>query len=151
VIFNAGRRAKGKRQDLAEAGVEAARRIVQDQDLRLFVIDGFQPPELVPCLLNAADCIVLTSDFEGSPNIVKEALACCLPVVSVDAGDVKERISAVHPSLIVGREPRQIGAGIAEILRLGVRSNGYDVIRRELSEGAMVKVLLDFYRQFMGS
>ena len=41
------------------------------------------------------DILVLTSYFEGSPNIVKEAISCGLPVISVDVGDVKEQIDGI--------------------------------------------------------
>src|SRR4030065_378658 len=45
-------------------------------------------PVEVAAFLNACDCLLMTSNQEGSPNIVKEALACNLPVISIDVGDV---------------------------------------------------------------
>jgi len=54
-----------------------------------------QPHHKIPAYLNAADVLLLTSAHEGSPLIIKEALACNLPIVSVDVGDVKERIESV--------------------------------------------------------
>jgi glycosyltransferase involved in cell wall biosynthesis len=46
------------------------------------------PPSDMPLWINACSAIILTSEREGSPNIVKEALACGVPVISVDVGDV---------------------------------------------------------------
>ena len=51
-------------------------------------------------LLADADCLLMTSVSEGSPQIIKEALSCNLPVVSVDVGDVKEMVSGI-PSCAV--------------------------------------------------
>lgn len=46
-------------------------------------------------LLNRGDCLLMTSISEGSPQVVKEALACGLPVVSVPVGDVKFMVEQV--------------------------------------------------------
>ena len=50
------------------------------------------PHKQLPCILQNSDCLLLTSFHEGSPNIVKESLAVNTPVVSVDCGDVKQRL-----------------------------------------------------------
>ncbi len=51
--------------------------------------------EEVTLLMCAADAFLMTSFSEGSPQVVKEALACGCPIVSVDVGDVRERITNV--------------------------------------------------------
>ncbi len=93
--------------------------MVQDflDDVRLEVLDGRTPPERVPELLNAADCLLLTSDREGSSTLLQEALACNLPVVSVNAGDSRERLAGVRHCAIVEREPAAIAAELARILK----------------------------------
>ncbi len=55
------------------------------------------PRELVNYYFNAASLHLLTSDFEGSPNSVKEALACNVPVVSTDVGNVRDIMQDTHP------------------------------------------------------
>lgn len=46
--------------------------------------------ELVPIYFNAAEFLLFTSDHEGSPNAIKEAMACNLPIVSTDVGNVQQ-------------------------------------------------------------
>lgn len=142
VLFNAGVDPVSKRLDLALSSMKAAKVIYGD--IRLFILDGDVPPELIPVIMNAADCLLLTSDWEGSPNVVKEAIACNLPVVTVDVGDVRERLSGVEPSRVVARRPSEIGRSIAEILRHKQRSNGATLIG-ELSREAVARRLLLTY------
>jgi len=122
ILFNAGHDARIKRLDLARDAVEVARRLIPS--LRLEVLDGSIPPERVPLFMNAADCLLLTSDSEGSPTVVQEALACNLPVVSVNVGDAEDRLHGVRSSRIVARDPVALGSALAEIVREGARGDG---------------------------
>ena len=131
VLFNAGFSPRLKRLDLAEKAVEILRR--QNPSVRLEVLRGRIPHEEMPHCMNAADCLLLTSDFEGSPTVIKEALACGLPIVSVDVGDVRERLEGVTPSQMVGRDPAEIARALESVLSLGVRSNGPSLVA-ELSD-----------------
>ena len=89
---------------------------------------GTVPPHEVPLYLSAADCVAFASFREGAPNMVKEALACNVPVVSVDVGDVAERLAGVYPSRIVERDPVEFGNALADIVAAGLRSNGREVV-----------------------
>jgi glycosyltransferase involved in cell wall biosynthesis len=60
-------------------------------DLRLRRATGI-PPDEVPIWMSAADVLVHPSWSEGSPNVVKEAMACELPIVATPVGDVPERL-----------------------------------------------------------
>lgn len=53
------------------------------------------PREKIPVYMNACDLHLMTSDFEGSPNSVKECLCCNTPVVSTDVGNVRDMISDI--------------------------------------------------------
>src|SRR5262249_21309276 len=123
VLFNAGREPKVKRLDLARAAVEAARR--RCGDIRFAVLDGYVDPKEIPTWMNAADCLLFTSDWEGAPTVIQEALACDLPIVSVNVGDVPERLQGVSPSCIVARDPEALGGALADILETRERSNGH--------------------------
>jgi teichuronic acid biosynthesis glycosyltransferase TuaC len=93
----------------------------------LQVISNVEPVRM-PLYYQAADVLLCTSLSEGSPNVVKEALACDLPVVSTPVGDVPERLAGVSPSCVVSRDPRKFGEAIATILQARQRSNGRERI-----------------------
>jgi glycosyltransferase involved in cell wall biosynthesis len=97
-----------------------------DRDVVLQSLQG-TPHEAVPLYMNAADSMLLTSEYEGSPNTVKEAMACNLPVVSTDVGDVGERLVDVEPS-VVARTDEALVDGLVEVLDAGVPSNGRQAV-----------------------
>lgn len=142
VLFNAGTSPEVKRLDLAVTAVDQARSRVGP--VRFEVLRGQVAPEHVPLYMNASDCLLVTSNWEGSPDIIKEALACNLPVVSVDVGDAAERLAEVSPSNIVERDPDVLGRYIAEVLKKKLRSNGRDKIAN-LSDRAVTERIRDTY------
>jgi teichuronic acid biosynthesis glycosyltransferase TuaC len=148
VLFNAGRYPGVKRLDLARDAVAAAEKLTGP--IRFVVADGTTPPELMPTLMNAADCLLITSDYEGSPTIVKEALACNLPIVSVAVGDVADRLNGVQPSRIVSRNPADIGRALAEVLALQTRSNGRAFVR-DLDSATIALRLIAAYQGVLSS
>jgi len=95
-----------KRLYLAQAAVHEANR--SGLSAELHQLRGV-PHEEVPIWLNASDVVLLTSLHEGSPNVIKEALACDLPVVSVDVGDVRERIDGIEGCHIALPDPGDLG------------------------------------------
>lgn len=77
----------------------------------------------VMLLLNASDLLLLTSFSEGSPQIIKEALACNRPIIALDVGDVKERLNGVDNCYIAPPNPDIIAKKIDEILINGVKQS----------------------------
>jgi glycosyltransferase involved in cell wall biosynthesis len=148
ILFNAGRSPSLKGLPLAREAAGLAEQMVGP--LELFELHGETSPKQIPLYLNAADCLLLTSQFEGSPNIVKEAMACNLPVVSVDVGDVAERLKGVHPSCIVARDPAEIAKAVESVLALGVRSNGREHVAH-LSEAEIARKICSIYNSVVYS
>jgi glycosyltransferase involved in cell wall biosynthesis len=73
------------------------------------------PHEAVSTYMNAADALLLTSKHEGSPNTVKEALACNTPVVATDTGDVRQRVEGVEGSTVSDHDD-ELATGLAAAL-----------------------------------
>jgi glycosyltransferase involved in cell wall biosynthesis len=122
ILFNAGHDSLLKGLDLANAAVERARCAVPG--LRLEILDGNVPPALLPDLMNAADCLLLTSASEGSPTVVQEALASNLPIVSVAVGDIEERLAGVRDSTVASRDAAVLAHAIRNMVQPARRSNG---------------------------
>lgn len=105
----------------AERVVETAS-VRVDDGIELHVVYGV-PHARVPTYMNAADALLLTSKREGSPNSVKEALACNLPVISTDVGDVRERIEGISHSYLCDTDG-ELRDALVSVLSKDVRSNG---------------------------
>jgi glycosyltransferase involved in cell wall biosynthesis len=134
-----------KQRPLAEAACGLAN---GTRPVRLHVA-GAVPPEEMPKLMNAADCLLLTSATEGSPCVVKEALMCNLPVISTDVGDVAERVEGVEPSWICPQDAGALADALSACAAAGKRSNGREKAD-ELDERRIAERILGLYRQLAG-
>ena len=146
VLFNASNsdNQNVKNFSLARTTVDLLRKAVPHATLQLMSDAG---PEKVLWVLNAADCLLVTSLHEGSPNIVKEAMACGLPIVSVPCGDVAERLKGTDPGSICPYDARSLAEAIAEVLNAGChRSNGREQLMAQgLSSTAVAERLAKRY------
>jgi len=103
----------------------------------------------IPVYMSAADVLVVTSMQEGSPNVVKEALACDLPVVSVAVGDVPERLRGVEGTeLCADERPETIAAALERVLRRGGRIDGRSAVSN-LDEKLLTERVVEVYRSVL--
>jgi glycosyltransferase involved in cell wall biosynthesis len=126
-----------KRLDIAEAAMVLLNRCLP---ARLLVVQNVVPEEM-PYYYQAADCLLLTSDWEGSPNVVKEALCCDLPVVSVPVGDVERWIRIAPGCQLVDRDPTAIAEALEEVLQRAGRVEGRAVRDEVALEPIAARVL----------
>ena len=90
---------------------------------QLIELKGYNRTQ-VNLLMNACDCLLMTSEREASPMVIKEAMLCGCPIVSVDVGDVKDMISGTDGCFIACREPADIADKLLRIFELRERTDG---------------------------
>ena len=145
VIFPYPKTARKKRYQVAvDTVAEVDKRT--DPPVKLQPVYGVPHDELY-WYYNAADALLLPSLREGSPNTVKEAMACNLPVVSTDVGDVRERLGPVDNSYVCSQDSELVDA-LLSVLESGERSDGREYVE-EVSLERMGERILDIYESLI--
>jgi glycosyltransferase involved in cell wall biosynthesis len=112
----------------------------------------------IAALLASADGFVLSSAWEGMPNVVMEALAAAKPVVATEVGGVAELVEAGQSGFLVPPgDPAALAAGMRLLMSLpeeqrnqmGLRGRQRMVTRYSLE--AMADRWLALYRELLGS
>jgi glycosyltransferase involved in cell wall biosynthesis len=102
-----------KRLDLASGAV--AKLAAEGVDIELLTVSKVPNAEM-PWYYSASDAMILCSDSEGSSTAVKEALACNLPVVSTNVGDITEITEGIAGIEIVDKTPDALAGGLKRVL-----------------------------------
>jgi teichuronic acid biosynthesis glycosyltransferase TuaC len=103
----------------------------------------------VPWLMAAVDVLVMTSAHEGSPMVVKEALACGLPVVSVDVGDVSHRLAGINQCHLLERDAGALARAITEVVADTSRISPQPFVE-DFSANAVAEQLETIYASLLG-
>ncbi len=101
---------------------------LESEDVELTIVNNVEIDK-VPSYYYAADVLLLTSIWEGSPNVIKEAMACSLPIVSTDVGDVADITQDVDGCFIVKPDPEELANALDTALHFGKRTNGREKIK----------------------
>ena len=101
-------------------------------------------------LYNACDLLLMTSIREGSPQVIKEAMACNCPIVSTDVGDVKEMIKGTEGCYITSYEPVDVADKIKKALDFGGRTKGREKIQSlSLDSDSIAKKIIVLYKKII--
>lgn len=107
ILFAADPNRQEKNYKLAQMAYET----LKDENIILKVIYGVPQSDLVK-YYNASNCILMTSLHEGSPNVIKEAMACNRPIVSTPVGDVLWLLKEIEGCYIAKFDPNDIAEKI---------------------------------------
>ena len=123
---------------------------LQEDQTELLELKGYTRDE-VTLLMCAADAFLLTSQMEGSPQVIKEALACGCPIVSVDVGDVKERVEGVEGCFVsASRNPMDLANLLGKAFAFAGKTEGRKKILADgLDNQQVAKRLYEIYERVL--
>ena len=121
---------------------------IKDFDIEVISFNN-TPHERTKYYFNSSNVVVLTSLHEGSPNVIKEAMACNIPIVSTNVGDVKDVIGQTEGCYIATFEPEDVSQKIKMAIDFGKRTNGREHIKH-LEEKVIANSIVKLYNKTIG-
>ena len=143
VLFAANPKRFEKNYKLAEKAFG----LVNNDNIQFHYFDNVSYEKVID-YFNASDVVLLTSLWEGSPNVIKEAMACNIPIVSTDVGDVREVIGNTQGCYITTFEPEDVANKIKKALDFGKRTTGRKDIQH-LESGIIAKKIIKIYKSVL--
>lgn len=119
----------------------------EDPSIELVLVTG-KPHDVIPLYMNACDVLILVSSAEGSPMVIKEAMACNLPIISVPVGDVPEVIGGTDGCYLSSQDPADVAEKLVMALNHPKRTNGREDIRH-MEQSAIAKRIIGVYQEVL--
>ena len=132
---------------LAKQTIEVYNQNHPDSPIEMIELRGYTRDEVVT-LMHKCKTLLLTSIREGSPQVVKEAMACGCPIVSVDVGDVAERLDQMEGGYVVStRNPHDIAKALEHAIHFG-RTRGREKLMEDgLDNAQIADKLIKIYKK----
>jgi glycosyltransferase involved in cell wall biosynthesis len=143
ILFAANSERKVKNFQLTQKALD----IIDSPKLALHVLKNVKHSQM-HLYYNASDVVVLTSLSEGSPNVIKEALACNAYTISTDVGDVKERFKGCVNCELSSFYPEDLARKIQKGLDYSGIRNSRDNIS-EINSNRIANKLRDVYKSLL--
>lgn len=145
LLFAAKPSNKVKNYPLAQAVAEQLRS--DDSQIEMLVVYRETQPRLA-LYMSACDALVFPSHSEGSPNVVKQAMACNLPIVATNVGDIHELITGTPGCYVCEPSVEDFVGRLRQILRTCDRTRGRDDVQH--FDGPIVaQRIIDLYQSVL--
>lgn len=132
---------------LAKAAADEVAKSEPDVEL---LVAFKEPQSRLALYMSAADALVFPSFSEGSPNVVKQAMACNLPIVATDVGDIREVIDGIPECHIVDFTVESVAGALRSVLATCRRTDGRQRVSR-FSCAVVGQQLIDLYQSVLTS
>ncbi len=106
------------------------------------------PNENMPFYFNAANVIVLTSLWEGSPNVIKESMACNIPIVATDVGDIRKVFADTQGCYLTSQDVNDVAMKLKEAIAFDNRTRGRETIKY-LNENIIAANIISLYESVL--
>lgn len=127
----------------------AALNILNRDDINLIEMKGFSR-EQVTLLYNACDMLLLPTKSEGSPQVLKEAMAYNCPVVATDVADISYLLDGVSNSYVTTFDPADVADKIQKVIASGERTNGRErIMQLRLTNREVAKAIKTIYENIL--
>ena len=142
VIFVSNPAREEKNYPLAQAAVA----LLHDETVELVPVYDKTHDEVVKYMC-AADALVMTSLSEGSPNVIKEAMACNCPIVVTDVGDVRWITEEVEGTYVADTyDPEELAGLLRKAVGFGQRTTGRErILQLGLTTEAVARRIMAIY------
>jgi glycosyltransferase involved in cell wall biosynthesis len=119
------------------------------ENAELIELKGYTREQVV-LLMNAVNTVLMTSFTEGSPQFIKEAMACNCPVVSVPVGDVSDVTNGIEGCYISTYEPADVAEKLKLALVFGERTEGRKrIVELGLDSETVAKRIVEVYERIV--
>ncbi|MCE9556646.1 MAG: glycosyltransferase [Planctomycetes bacterium] len=145
LLFAANPTIPVKRYPLAQAVAEHLGR--EDSGIELLVVHTETQPRLA-LYMSACDALVFPSYQEGSPNVVKQAMACNLPIVATDVGDIREVIGGTAGCYVCDPTVEAFAHSVRQILQTCERTQGRDDVQ-QFDTPIIARRVIDLYESVL--
>lgn len=145
ILFPANPKRKEKNFSLAQKAIK----LLGIDNYAFHYLDNVDN-NIMPLYFNASDILLLTSLWEGSPNVIKEAMACNCPIVSTEVGDVKWVLGDTEGCYLTSFKPEDMAKKITLALDFAKKTNGRKrIIELGLDSETVAKNIIEIYKEVL--
>ncbi len=107
--------------------------------------------QMLPLYYSSCDALVFPSKAEGSPNAVKEAMACNMPIVATPVGDIEWLFDKTEGLQISSFEPQDMADGLERVIEQSYSNGRKRIVNLGLAADLIAEKLITIYKSLITS